>query len=173
MTLLPPDRGEPELSVVIVTHGAWQLTERALSALAANTDATYELIVVDNASPDETPDRLAEVGDARVIVNETNPGFAAAVNRGAGHARADRLLLLNSDAFVSPGGSIRCSSPLTNPASARRCRAFFTPTARSRRQARCSPATARVVVYGDGDDPEPRLVPLPPARGLRERRVHG
>jgi GT2 family glycosyltransferase len=103
MTLVAPDSGHPELSVVMVAHGAWPLTQRALGALVAHTERPFEVIVVDNASPDETPARLSERPDLRVINNQENRGFGPATNQGAKHARAERLLLLNTDTFVRPG----------------------------------------------------------------------
>jgi GT2 family glycosyltransferase len=93
----------PDVSVVMVTHGAWHLTEQALAALRANTGRRFELIVVDNASQDETRGRLAKLPDAQVILNEENRGFGPANNQGARRASAEWLLLLNTDAFVHPG----------------------------------------------------------------------
>jgi GT2 family glycosyltransferase len=93
----------PDVSVILVTHNAWEWTEKALRALVETTDADYELIVIDNASADGTRERLATVDNARVVYHEINAGFGVAVNLGAIMARAPRLLLLNSDALVQPG----------------------------------------------------------------------
>src|SRR5207248_4840278 len=96
--------GKPAVSVIVVTYGGWDWTRRALEALIENTDPPYELIVVDNASPDETPQRLRDdVEGATVLFNDTNAGFAAGVDRGVCHAIAPYLVLLNSDAMVQPG----------------------------------------------------------------------
>src|SRR5205823_6432980 len=103
MTLVLPDPREPELSVVMVTHGAWSLTERAVAALIARTEPIFELIVVDNDSKDETRAQLSALRNARVILNDKNEGFGPAANRGAADARGEHLLLLNTDAFVEPG----------------------------------------------------------------------
>jgi GT2 family glycosyltransferase len=100
---LLPECLHPELSVLIVTHGRWELTERALRALAAHTNRPFEVIVVDNASPDETPVRLEELRNLRVIRNPDNRGFGPANNQGARIARGKYLLLLNTDAFVHAG----------------------------------------------------------------------
>jgi GT2 family glycosyltransferase len=94
---------KPELSVVMVCRGAWPLTERALGALSEHTERNFELILVDNASDDETPARLAEFTDAQVIVNDANVGFGPGNNQGAARARARYLLMLNTDAFVHHG----------------------------------------------------------------------
>jgi GT2 family glycosyltransferase len=98
-----PPCDAPELSVVVVTYNAWEWTERALRALTATTDVPYELVVVDNASSDETRQRLAEIDNARVIYDHVNRGFGVAANLGAIVARAPRVLMLNSDALVQPG----------------------------------------------------------------------
>ncbi|HEV2980617.1 MAG TPA: glycosyltransferase family 2 protein [Solirubrobacteraceae bacterium] len=103
MTAALPQCAEPELSVVMVTHGRWRLTERAIAALVANTRSCFELIVVDNASPDQTRAQLSKLGVATLICNERNVGFGPAVNQGVQHARAQHLLLLNTDAFVHCG----------------------------------------------------------------------
>jgi GT2 family glycosyltransferase len=98
-----PPAERPEVSVVMVTYNAWEWTERALAALLEHTDPGYELIVADNASSDGTLEGLAAVEGITVLRNPVNLGFGPAVNRAAMHARAPRLLLLNTDALVHPG----------------------------------------------------------------------
>jgi GT2 family glycosyltransferase len=101
-----PDSGPTGalISVVTVLYGGGKMARRALQALAQNTEAPYELMLVDNASPD---DALGEIGDlaegATIIRNESNVGFGGASNQGAEQARADMLCFLNSDALVEPG----------------------------------------------------------------------
>lgn len=103
MIELPPvDR--PEVSVVVVTYGRWPLVRAALEALVANTDPVYELIVVDNASIDDTTERLAiDVRGATLVFNDRNYGFGAAANLAAQRAVGRYLCFLNSDAIVTPG----------------------------------------------------------------------
>jgi GT2 family glycosyltransferase len=103
VTRLGTRSGDPEISVVMVTHGAWELTEQAIASVIAHTQHRIELIVVDNNSPDETRARLSELRSAEIIFNELNRGFGPATNQGVARARAPYLLLLNSDAFVHAG----------------------------------------------------------------------
>ncbi|RKQ92891.1 GT2 family glycosyltransferase [Solirubrobacter pauli] len=92
----------PALSIVMVSHGALGWTERALAAVAEHTRAVHEVIVVDNASTDGTPQRLREL-PVRLIENAENRGFGPASNEGAEAARAPVLVFLNTDALVEAG----------------------------------------------------------------------
>jgi O-antigen biosynthesis protein len=99
-----PQVDDPLVSAVMVTFGGWEWTERALAALRRHTDLPYEVIVVDNASPDGSGERLERsVRGATVIRNERNLGFGPANNHGAAAARGRYLALLNNDALVRPG----------------------------------------------------------------------
>lgn len=94
----------PDVTVVIVTYGGWEWVERALRALLANTPPCYEVVIVDNASPDGTGDELERsVHGATIVRNARNVGFGAGANQGALHARARFLFFLNSDAFPQAG----------------------------------------------------------------------
>lgn len=98
-----PRASTPLVSVVMVTYGAWSCTERALCSLVEHTPEPFELIVIDNASDDQTPQRLAELDGPLVVLNASNVGFGPACNQGAEHAAGRYLLLLNTDAMVHPG----------------------------------------------------------------------
>lgn len=98
----------PLVSVVVVTYGGLPLTRRCLdSLLEGETWPRFEILVVDNASPDGTPEYLRGVaaGDPRVRVffQERNLGFPAANNVGIAQARGEVILLLNNDTVVPPG----------------------------------------------------------------------
>jgi GT2 family glycosyltransferase len=72
-----------------------------------------ELIVVDNGSNDGTVEEVGRVAPAaKLIRNESNDGFSAACNAGAGAARGELLLLLNPDAAVQPGFREAIERPL-------------------------------------------------------------
>ena len=92
-------------SIVIPLFNRCDLTLACLEALVAGTDPDrYEVVIVDNASTDGTPDLLASLdGDVVVIRNEENLGFARACNQGAAAASAELLVFLNNDTEVFPG----------------------------------------------------------------------
>jgi GT2 family glycosyltransferase len=94
----------PDVSIVIVTYGQWPVVRQAIETLVANTDPVYELIIVDNSSPDGTGDELDMwVTGARLMRLPRNVGFGPGANFGASHAIGHYLCFLNSDAFVEPG----------------------------------------------------------------------
>ncbi len=88
-----------DLSVVIVTWNSGPWIERCLQSLpAAIGDLSWEAVVVDNASADDTVSRVdRQGGDVRLILNDANEGFAAAVNQALETTRGRYTLLLNPD----------------------------------------------------------------------------
>jgi GT2 family glycosyltransferase len=99
-----PEVERPRVSIVIVAYGGWPLLSSCLTSIRDHTEPMYEVVVVDNASPDETPERLrSDVAGAHVIYNDENVGFGPGSNTGAAAARAPLLCFLNGDALVQPG----------------------------------------------------------------------
>ena len=95
---------EPLVSVVMPVYNNWRLTRRALASLAMSRDAALlEVIVVDDASNDETRFADAAIPGLRVIRMEKNSGFTLAANRGAQAARGAFTLFLNNDTLVFAG----------------------------------------------------------------------
>lgn len=95
----------PRCSIVIPLFNKVEYTERCLQSLIDNTDDDlYELVLVDNASSDDTASLLRQLeGDVVIIRNEENLGFARASNQGAWAARGEHLLFLNNDTEAHPG----------------------------------------------------------------------
>ena len=99
-----PEVARPTVTVVIVAYGAGELVQRTLRALRANTPPVYEVVVVDNASPDDTLTRLrATTTGVEILANPENVGFAAAANQGARAGSGRAICILNSDVLVEPG----------------------------------------------------------------------
>jgi len=93
------------VSVVIVTFNSSGHIRKCLQALR-DSDVPIQLIVVDNASEDDTAavveKELARFPGARFIASPRNVGFARGMNAGMQHATAERIVLLNPDCFVEP-----------------------------------------------------------------------
>jgi len=85
------------LDVIVVAYDSADVIGRALSA-AAGFAPDARFIVVNNSRGDGVPELVHEVvPDALVIENDTNVGFAAAVNQAISADTADQVLLLNPD----------------------------------------------------------------------------
>ena len=99
---------DPMVSVVVVTYNNLELTQACLDSLNEHSQyANLEIIVVDNASSDKSPEFLKEwvanSHNRRLILNDDNRGFAAANNQGLAIASGDYLVMLNNDTYVTPG----------------------------------------------------------------------
>jgi GT2 family glycosyltransferase len=98
-----------DVSIVIPVFNKASLTVACLRSLAETTtnQVRWEVIVVDNASADETPLILAELALVypwlRVIRNEQNRGYSGASNQGARASSAPAVLFLNNDIVAHEG----------------------------------------------------------------------
>ena len=98
-----------KISIIILSFNNYQeTTGKCLAALAADPDfSAWEVIVVDNASDADTQLQLKEAKrlypEVNLVFNSSNVGFAAGNNIGIKLATGDIFILLNSDAFPTPG----------------------------------------------------------------------
>ncbi len=94
-----PTHGEPLVSVVVPVHGRLPITRRCLVALCyAPTQVPFELIVVDDGSPDGTAEALErEVRGLRLVRHDYARGFNQACHSGVAAARGALVVLLNND----------------------------------------------------------------------------
>lgn len=103
---------QPELSVIIVNYNTPQYTAQCLKSIEdASPCCSYEIVIVDNASTDNSADWLAEhYPDVTLIRSEKNLGIAGGNNTGIRHSTGRYVLLLNNDTLVSPGSFDRVVS---------------------------------------------------------------
>jgi N-acetylglucosaminyl-diphospho-decaprenol L-rhamnosyltransferase len=94
----------PRLAVVVVCHDSAPDVVATLQALRPQLAAGDEVVVVDNASSDGTPDAVrAAAPEATVIETGDNLGFAGGCHAGVRASTAPLILLLNPDAVPAPG----------------------------------------------------------------------
>ena len=96
MTQGEAERTASDIGIVIVTYNSGREIGACLDA-ALRTGA--EIVVVDNASTDNTIAEIARRG-VKLIANSTNRGFASAVNQGISVLNSTYVLLLNPDAVI-------------------------------------------------------------------------
>ena len=94
-----------DYSIIIPVFNKANLTKQCLETLRPTLEGAGagEVIVIDNASTDETPQIMEAFPWVRYIRNETNVGFAGANNQGAREANGIYLVLLNNDTEGTPG----------------------------------------------------------------------
>jgi len=93
------------VSIVIVTWNARPVLQRCVESLLLHPPSgSWEVVVVDNASTDDTLTMLAEKAPwARVIANRHNVGLAAANNQGLSASRGQAIVISNPDVLFSAG----------------------------------------------------------------------
>src|SRR5262249_4383210 len=99
-----PTDERPDVTVIIVSYNVAHLLDRMFAALdAARAGLKLQLVVVDNASRDNSVEILrTHYPHVELIENPANVGFGRANNQALLRARGRYVLLLNTDAFVSP-----------------------------------------------------------------------
>lgn len=91
-----------DISIIIINFNTKELLQNCLKSLYANLDdISYEVIVVDNASIDNSLEMLKnDFPSVKIISNCENLGFARANNQAIKIAQGRHLLLLNSDTII-------------------------------------------------------------------------
>lgn len=93
----------PSVSVIVVNYNGGEWVLRCIESLRTQTLQADKVIVVDNASHDGSPARIAlAFPEVRLIAAPSNLGFAAAVNLALREVDTDCFALLNPDAVAAP-----------------------------------------------------------------------
>ena len=173
LDLTPP--AHPAVSVLLVLHNRAELTLGCLESLVAQDGVRLEVVIVDNASTDDTGVLLDRLRGVETIRSPENLGFLHACNLAARAARGDSLLFLNNDTVVhTPEASRRRSTP--SPATRRlapSAAVWCFPTDDCRRRVQSSGTTVHAWAMGGGDSPWLAALCLRARRGLLLRRVPG
>jgi GT2 family glycosyltransferase/glycosyltransferase involved in cell wall biosynthesis len=102
--LVFPHIDQPTISIVVPVHDHVEVTYNCLaSLLLAPNKASFEVIIVDDASVDPTRDLARLLEGVTILRHEENIGFLRSCNRGAQVMRGAYLVLLNNDTEVCAG----------------------------------------------------------------------
>lgn len=94
---------KPLVSIITINYNESQVTLDLLASLENLSYPEYEVIVVDNASPNDNPDRIKELfPKVQLIKSTVNLGFAGGNNLGVKVAKGDYILFINNDTIVPP-----------------------------------------------------------------------
>ena len=100
---LPTTSTATKLSIIIPVYGQHATTFACLKSIAENPPRmSFEVVVMDDCSPEPAAIALASVEGLRVVRNPGNLGFIGNVNAGAAAARGEWLIILNNDTLVRP-----------------------------------------------------------------------
>ena len=92
------------VTAVVVSYNTREELRRCLASIRAHAGLPCDVVVVDNASADGSADMVhTEFPEARLVRNRENVGFSRANNQGLREATAPCVLILNSDAELTPG----------------------------------------------------------------------
>jgi glycosyltransferase involved in cell wall biosynthesis len=106
MNSQPAPYDQPQISVIIASYNYAHYISECISSVLTQDVPSLELIVVDNASTDNTDDVIGQFsGDSRLryYKNETNIGLAPNHNRGLALARGQYILFVSADDRLLPG----------------------------------------------------------------------
>ncbi|MFC1617944.1 glycosyltransferase family 2 protein [Patescibacteria group bacterium] len=92
----------PKLSIIIASWNVRDLLRQCLQSIYIETKISFEIIVVDNASRDDSADMVAKnFPQVKLIRNKTNRGFGAANNQGIKIAKGEFVIFLNDDTKIT------------------------------------------------------------------------
>jgi GT2 family glycosyltransferase len=100
----PAAKGAPDVSIIIPIYGQLAYTLNCLESLLPHVArASFEIIIVDDASLDQSGPMLAALRGVRLLRQGANAGFIDSCNAGAAQAKGRFVLFLNNDTRVVPG----------------------------------------------------------------------
>lgn len=116
----------PLLSIIILSYNTADITSNCLRSILTDKgllETPYEIIVVDNASTDDSVSQISKFKNVKLIKNKSNLGFAKANNQGIKIARGNYLLFLNSDTIILHSAISQALDWLSSNPSASACTA--------------------------------------------------
>jgi GT2 family glycosyltransferase len=125
------------VSIVVVNYNGASIIERFLESARSSDYAALEMLVVDNASTDDSVARLEAMEDVVVVASPSNLGFGRGCNLGAAQARGELLLFANPDVQLYPDAvSVMVDDLLKTPNAAVVCATLIEPGVQHGRERR-------------------------------------
>ncbi len=90
------------VSVIIPYYRASQTIARAVESVLAQTFRPYEILIVDDGSPDDAAGATREFGSSVTLIRKPNGGAASARNLGIEHAKGEWIAFLDADDYWEP-----------------------------------------------------------------------
>ena len=98
---------EKSVSIIVLTYNGLCYTKQFYESLDKSTNSDHEIIFIDNASTDKTKEYLKSIStnskNIKVIFNDLNLGFPAAVNQGIQAAKGKYIVIANNDIVFTEG----------------------------------------------------------------------
>ena len=94
-----------KLSIIVPVYGVANYLRKCVDSLLVQDISNYEIILVDDGSPDECPqicDEYAEKYDDMRVVHQENAGLSAARNAGIKVATGNYIMFVDSDDYLQP-----------------------------------------------------------------------
>ncbi len=105
----------PKVSIIIPVYNGWEMNYKCLRSILRNTHGvSYEVIIADDVSTDETADIKKIIKNITVVRNEKNLGFLKNCNNAAKYAKGDYIHFLNNDTQVTTGWLLSLTDLLNN-----------------------------------------------------------
>ena len=94
----------PAVTVLLPVYNAAAFVGEAIRSVLAQTYRDFELLVIDDASTDDSEQVVRQFKDARIryLVNESNLGITGTLNRGLSEARGDYIARMDADDICHP-----------------------------------------------------------------------
>ena len=99
------ESGKPEIGLIVPVYQVEKYLNDCIDSILAQTFTDFELILVDDGSPDNCPalcDAAAEKDSRERVIDEQNKGLSGARNAGIDVARGNWLGFVDSDDMIDP-----------------------------------------------------------------------
>jgi O-antigen biosynthesis protein len=113
ISFTPPEK--PNTSIVLILHNKAEYTLECLKSIQQSEKSDFEVVVIDNASTDQTRLLLSKIEGIKVLYNSENEHFVKGVNQAVRVSSGENILLLNNDTTITPTSITHAEETLAKP----------------------------------------------------------